>query len=86
MCKAGAFFCIKNPRTGRTGTGEKRFLFQVVFFAKIFADTVHSAPEQHRQDMVGPAVFLASNASDFVNGQILYADGGILAYLGRQPQ
>ena len=36
--------------------------------------------------MVGPAVFLASNASDFVNGQILYADGGILAYLGRQPQ
>lgn len=38
------------------------------------------------EDMVGPAVFLASNASDFVNGQILYADGGILAYLGRQPQ
>ena len=38
------------------------------------------------EDMVGPAVFLASSASDFVNGQILYADGGILAYLGRQPQ
>ena len=31
-------------------------------------------------DMVGPCVFLASHASDFVNGQILYADGGILAY------
>lgn len=37
-------------------------------------------------DLVGPAVFLASNASDFVNGQVLYVDGGILAYLGKQPQ
>ena len=37
-------------------------------------------------DIVGPCVFLASHASDFVNGQILYADGGILAYIGRQPK
>ena len=36
-------------------------------------------------DLVGPAVFLASRASDFVNGHILYVDGGILAYIGRQP-
>ena len=28
-------------------------------------------------DLAGPAVFLASNASDFVNGHILYVDGGI---------
>ena len=34
----------------------------------------------------GGCVFLASHASDFVNGQILYADGGILAYIGRQPK
>ena len=33
----------------------------------------------------GPAVFLASSASDFVNGLILYVDGGILAYIGKQP-
>ena len=38
------------------------------------------------EDLMGPALFLASKASDFVNGQILYADGGILAYIGRQPK
>ena len=37
------------------------------------------------QDLAGPAVFLASSASDFVNGHILYVDGGILAYIGKQP-
>lgn len=36
-------------------------------------------------DLKGPAVFLASNASNFVNGHILYVDGGILAYIGKQP-
>ena len=36
-------------------------------------------------DLKGPAVFLASPASDFVNGHILYVDGGILAYFGKQP-
>ncbi len=37
-------------------------------------------------DLQGPAVFLASSASDFVNGHILYVDGGILAYIGKQPK
>jgi gluconate 5-dehydrogenase len=37
-------------------------------------------------DLTGPAVFLASDASNFVNGHILYVDGGILAYIGKQPQ
>ncbi|HHX31737.1 MAG TPA: gluconate 5-dehydrogenase [Bacteroidales bacterium] len=37
------------------------------------------------EDLSGPAVFLASNASDFVNGHVLYVDGGILAYIGKQP-
>ena len=32
-------------------------------------------------ELVGTAVFLASAASDYVNGQIIYVDGGILAVL-----
>ncbi|MEG1622406.1 MAG: gluconate 5-dehydrogenase [Alistipes sp.] len=38
------------------------------------------------EDLMGPAVFLASEASDFVNGHVLYVDGGILAYIGKQPK
>lgn len=38
------------------------------------------------EDLMGPAVFLASDASDFVNGHVLYVDGGILAYIGKQPK
>jgi gluconate 5-dehydrogenase len=37
-------------------------------------------------DLVGPAIFLASEASNFVNGHILYVDGGILAYIGKLPK
>ena len=37
------------------------------------------------EDLMGPAIFLASDASDFVNGHVLYVDGGILAYIGKQP-
>jgi gluconate 5-dehydrogenase len=35
------------------------------------------------EDLQGVAVFLASKASDFVNGQIVYVDGGILATIGK---
>lgn len=38
------------------------------------------------EELTGPAVFLASEASNAVNGQILYVDGGILAYIGKQPE
>ena len=39
-----------------------------------------------QEDLQGPAIFLASDASNFVNGHILYVDGGILAYIGKQPK
>jgi gluconate 5-dehydrogenase len=32
-------------------------------------------------ELVGAAIFLASRASDFVNGQVVYVDGGFLAVL-----
>lgn len=35
------------------------------------------------EDLGGATIFLASKASDFVNGQILYVDGGILATIGK---
>jgi gluconate 5-dehydrogenase len=34
-------------------------------------------------DLQGAAIFLSSKASDFVNGQVLYVDGGILATIGK---
>lgn len=35
------------------------------------------------EDLAGATVFLASEASKFVNGQIIYVDGGILATIGK---
>ncbi len=37
------------------------------------------------EDLMGLAVFLASSASDFINGQVIYIDGGISAYIGQDP-
>ncbi len=35
------------------------------------------------EDLVGAAIFLASGASDFVNGQVIYVDGGLLTTFGK---
>lgn len=35
------------------------------------------------EDLAGAAIFLASRASDFVNGHVVYVDGGILATIGK---
>ena len=34
-------------------------------------------------DLAGAAIFLSSKASDFVNGHVVYVDGGILATIGK---
>ena len=36
------------------------------------------------EDLEGTVVFLASDASDFINSYILYVDGDILAYIGKK--
>jgi gluconate 5-dehydrogenase len=54
-------------------------------FNKFIISKTPAARWGRTDDLVGPAVFLASRASDFVNGHILYVDGGILAYIGKQP-
>ena len=54
---------------------------------------MHGGPDDRRgirvraglrapDDLIGAAVFLSSAAADFVNGHILYVDGGLLACLG----
>ncbi len=52
---------------------------------KKFYDWIVSRPPAGRwgepEDLVGPAVLLASDAGAFINGQVIYVDGGILASL-----
>ncbi len=53
-------------------------------FDRFLTDRTPAARWGSTDDLVGPLVFLSSRASDFVNGHILYVDGGILAYIGKQ--
>ena len=55
-------------------------------FNQFIIDKTPAARWGTPKDLMGPAVFLASDASDFVNGQVLYVDGGILASIGKQPK
>ena len=55
-------------------------------FDQLIVSKTPAARWGEAEDLQGPAVFLASDASNFVNGHILYVDGGILAYIGKQPQ
>ena len=54
-------------------------------FNQFIIDKTPAARWGTPEDLMGPAVFLASRASDFVNGQVLYVDGGLISTLGRQP-
>ena len=54
-------------------------------FDKFIISKTPAARWDDSEYLAGPDVFLASDASNFVNGHILYVDGGILAYIGKQP-
>lgn len=54
-------------------------------FNEFIIDKTPAARWGKVEDLQGPALFLASDASNFVNGHILYVDGGILASIGKQP-
>jgi gluconate 5-dehydrogenase len=69
---------IETPQTAPLRTPEHPF-------NKFIISKTPAARWGRTDDLKGPAVFLASAASDFVNGHILYVDGGILAYIGKQP-
>ncbi len=74
---------IATPQTAplrETQADGSRHPFDQFIIAKTPAERWGTA-----EDLAGPAVFLASDASNFVNGHILYVDGGILAYIGKQP-
>jgi len=70
---------IETPQTAPLRTPEHPF-------NKFIIAKTPAARWGRTDDLKGPAVFLASEASNFVNGHILYVDGGILAYIGKQPK
>lgn len=83
QCNAIAPGYIATPQTAplrETQSDGSRHPFDQFIVAKTPAGRWGEA-----EDMMGPAVFLASEASNFVNGQILFVDGGIQAYIGKQP-
>jgi len=49
-------------------------------FVKMVTDRIPMGRWGKVEDYVGPTIFLASRASDFVTGQILYVDGGVTAW------
>lgn len=69
---------IETPQTAPLRTPEHPF-------NKFIISKTPAARWGTTDDLMGPAVFLASDASNFVNGHVLYVDGGILAYIGKQP-
>ncbi len=52
-------------------------------FNEFIINRTPSAKWGNPDDLSGAAIFLSSKASDFVNGHILYVDGGILATIGK---
>ena len=85
-----ALYVIKNERAKdlrKMKSADSRMLIAArkLLYGE-FAAVYNQNFDDVAEDLQGPAVFLASDASNFVNGHVLYVDGGILAYIGKQPQ
>ncbi len=52
-------------------------------FNEFIVNRTPAAKWGNPDDLAGAAIFLSSKASDFVNGHVLYVDGGILATIGK---
>jgi len=61
-------------------TGSATFAETDPEFIKMVTDRIPMGRWGKIEDYVGPALFLASRASDFVTGQILYVDGGVTTW------
>jgi gluconate 5-dehydrogenase len=66
---------------GYFATELNRSLIENVEFNKWICGRTPAGRWGQPHELAGAAVFLASAASDFVNGQVLYVDGGLLAAL-----
>lgn len=68
------------PTFVETTTKDTTFAETDPAFVKMVTDRIPLGRWGVPNDFVGPTVFLASKASDFVTGQILYVDGGVTTW------
>ena len=64
---------------GYVETDLTKALFDDSAFLEILRSRIPVGRRGYPADMVGPAIFLASPASDYMTGQTLVVDGGFLA-------
>jgi gluconate 5-dehydrogenase len=82
--------CAELARYGIQANGIGPGYFKTELNVALYSDPAFDAWVRQRtpagrwgdvEELVGAAVFLASDASSFVNGQILYVDGGLLSVM-----
>ncbi|MEW1841798.1 SDR family oxidoreductase [Nonomuraea angiospora] len=83
MCAewASAGIQVNGLAPGYIGTGLNASLVADPDFSRWITRRTPAARWGRVEDVVGPAIWLASPASDFVNGQVIYVDGGMTAVI-----
>lgn len=71
---------------GYFSTAQTAPLQSIINFNDFIINRTPAGRWGHPSELQGAVVFLASAASDYVNGHILYVDGGMMATLGRPPE